>query len=242
MKTTLAILGEDEKTRYIEVSNRNGVVDQDLATLGPMQHATLIAKSKAYGISMEDLYPFVAGPKLHLSLPTTVHGRFLLPDGSPAVGLTVQPYEMILNKKLGPGRIGWLAVDGAYAKELSVKTGPDGSFSMPGMPQDSRISLEVIDPRFTSVQNDRLEIGIASSVDVPTVQLTEGFEVDGMVSRAGRPVPGVRVLAETIMTASDSSTVSSGEAWTDSTGHYRLAKLAKGYNLELSCRTPFSER
>jgi len=162
----------------------------------------IVVRAEGLGLAFLD-WKGTQQVKIKVAKGETVEGRLLAPDGSPASGVTLRPVSIFND-------VGYLGIGIDAAEEelpgcwpQSVRTDAEGTFTISGIPADSRVSFYVRDP---SYEQERLPVD--TKLEVPESleeadQASEESRSDPLPSRfthrltPPRPVEGVVTAADT---------------------------------------------
>ena len=157
-----------------------------------------------------------------LSAAHTVEVTLLLPDGSPAAGVEVAPFQC-------NGGDAWTQEFWAVEfpeemkKTLAQRTDAQGKCRFVRMPGDSNMQLDVRDERFARLTyNEGVTIGHETAALGKPLKLARESSIAGrVIDLEGKPAAGVTVMAQ----GSESGW---GAAKTDAEGNCRIGRLGAG--------------
>ncbi len=175
-------------------------------TFPNLRYRTVVAIETANGLDFAVMSPLI---KLH-DLGSAKF-RILLPDGKPAVGVSMNP-ETIYQGHMGFG------VSRRLRAQLAKTTDANGECRFDGLPLGASVGVGTFDHRFADLRDQEPRPVIGKDPVLTTVKLQPGAAISGRVLDAnGNPVPRVQVNTW--------GPSGSGYAFTDSSGDYSIWQL-----------------
>jgi len=154
---------------------------------------------------------------INLRQPTTMTGIVMDESGKSVEGADVEIGLVYSPPPGGPGTLGD-TISGDAVPAPAVKTDVDGRFSIPNLPDDTKIKIYITSPGYA-----RERLLTRTSIEGAIFKLKPGGSIEGHVTfgETGKPAEGMKIYAEAVDHA-----LGWTESWTDKDGRYALTNLA----------------
>lgn len=178
-----------------------------------------IAEGRALAWKRQTEIPDPSQLRLVLGPAVPFSGRVRDPSQRPRGNVTIRAaYLVIPAQEQAPRR--FLVLDPALPL-LTTKTQADGTFTLPGIPPEAQVWLELVDPESAW---KLLPVAASEAADLDLTLVPTGHLAGRVtVAETGQPVAGLLVCCE-----GGSPSKIQAQALTDSEGRYRLSFLEEG--------------
>jgi beta-lactamase regulating signal transducer with metallopeptidase domain len=233
--------------KLCEVPVKAGSVEVDFSKSG-MRSDYLVVEAPGYGLTFACGWPNPLGDEdFVLRRAVRIDGRLLLPNGRPAVGVRVFPSFVWTEEPAGPGKgkpgaAGALEFGSSPLRDrYTAITDDQGRYAIPGLPQECEIALDTDDVRFAGIsRTSPITVGSSPRVSLSPIRLQEPGSLEGIVTRAGKPVPGAYV--DCISENRTDSWSDQRNVRTDASGAFRIDRLpANMYGLSVMLGRPLCD-
>ena len=186
----------------------------------------LAVRSRGHGLTFVRLWPAPTRLRqVRAVSATSLTGHILMVDGSPAAGIRVTVPLLVQTGRDPEGSV-FLQPQGAPGMMPSNVTDATGAYRLEGLPPLTIVQVDTDDLRFAAVSiNERATTGVSGTTVAPTVRLVAAGRIAGRVTRAGRPIAGVRIGAQANTDLDRSDVGAWGDATTDADGRYAIERL-----------------
>ncbi|HLK15135.1 MAG TPA: M56 family metallopeptidase [Fimbriimonadaceae bacterium] len=238
----LEVTGGTKGIEFRPLKVSNGVVDATGSGFPIHGMGVLVVHTPGLALGMARLWPNDhPADELRLSLGSHVEGMLKLADGSPATQTRVRVVRVLFGYP-DPQRLVPAALAEDCPLQLAATTDDKGHYSIGDLPAGASVGCDADDDRYAQTGIDNMFTvspeGTAGRYDIT---LRPAAQFIGHVTRAGKPVAGIVVGAQSINRTTDGqpNIYGWGEAVTGPDGKYLIRRLpATTYNVALKLVDP----
>ncbi len=227
--TVIAVFRDDYFGRNTtkRQTDANGKFDFRGVKFPGMRLSGIIAQGSGYGLGLTTPFNRVAPLQIELSAPSQVKVQVLATDGSPIVGVPVQPKFIV---RQNGSQNEFVDLPATIGSHFEAVTDSSGIATVNGMPTGCQANFGVNDPRYCSTDGtDNVDLGAHKAENMVVIKLHRASTIEGTVTVNGKPIANCKIMAQS---QSQSTHSGWGEAVSGPDGHYRIERLRLGsYNL-----------